>query len=43
MSEILNELDDDWLDSDDEEYMGDEGALDDSTANDRQPLDLAPR
>jgi hypothetical protein len=41
MSEVLNELDDDWLDSDDEEYMGDEGALDDSTANDREPLDLA--
>ena len=41
MSEALNELDDDWLDSDDEEYMGDEGALDDSTANDREPLDLA--
>ena len=37
----MNELDDDWLDSDDEEYMGDEGALDDSTTNDREPLDLA--
>lgn len=41
MSEVLNELDSDWLDSDDEEYMGDEGSLSDSIANDREPLDLA--
>ena len=34
-------LDDDWLDSDDEEYIGDEGALDESTANEGDPLDVA--
>ena len=34
-------LDDDWLDSDDEEYIGDEGALGESTANEGDPLDVA--
>ena len=40
MSDVLKHLDDDWLDSDDEEYIGDEGALDESTAN-GDPLDVA--
>ena len=34
-------LDDDWLDLDDEEYIGDKGALDESTANEGDPLDVA--
>ena len=41
MSEVLRRLDDDWLDSDDEEYIDDEGALDEVTANEVDPLDLA--
>jgi hypothetical protein len=33
-------MDDDWLDSDDEEYMGDEGDLE-PTSNEMDPLDIA--
>ena len=31
----------DWLDSDEEEYIVDERALDESTANEGDPLDVA--